>query len=194
MSNVTPIDSRQDSPLSGFGAQTMADMREAHNLIRASLSAWISDQLYEGTGAQDIAAYLTQIIGANVLHGNGVVSVELQGHEAKGTTCLMALRNWALQNRDASRLSEFSAPRTADARFVDFLNNLGGLDMGGQVDAVMREAMETNGRFEAPDGQISHLWEITLHGITAQAADEESVIDAWKRLARQRIEDTGGQT
>lgn len=77
-----------------------------------------------------------------------------------------------------------------------FLVNLECLDAAGQHDAFVNEINETFGRFDPPAGDRSHLWEIELHGISAEGETDEAAMANWKRLARQiylpdDIEDDG---
>ena len=69
-------------------------------------------------------------------------------------------------------------------RAVVFLNNLDHLSATGQHDAFINEVLESHGRFDAPNGDRSHLWELELHGIAAEGTTDEEAIANWKRLAR----------
>lgn len=64
-----------------------------------------------------------------------------------------------------------------------FLLNLECLDATGQHDAFVNEVLETFGRYDAPSGDRSHLWEIELHGVTADGETDEAAQANWKRLA-----------
>lgn len=73
-------------------------------------------------------------------------------------------------------------------RRATFLASLDRHDATGQFDAICNEVFETAGQFCRPDGRLSHLWELTLHGIAATGATEEEAIANWKRLARREVD------
>lgn len=71
------------------------------------------------------------------------------------------------------------------SRLPSFLLNLECLSAEEQMDAFVNEVMETFGRFDPPEGDRTHRWELELHGISADGATEEEVMANWKRLAHQ---------
>ncbi|QOL82796.1 hypothetical protein [Pseudooceanicola spongiae] len=70
-------------------------------------------------------------------------------------------------------------------RLAAFLTNLECLDTAGQRDALVSEIVETGGRYDAPPEtpHALHLFEISLHGISASGRDEADAFRAWKRTA-----------
>ncbi|QOL81100.1 hypothetical protein [Pseudooceanicola spongiae] len=70
-------------------------------------------------------------------------------------------------------------------RLAAFLTNLECLDIAGQRDALVSEIVETGGRYDAPPEtpHALHLFEISLHGVSASGADEADAFRAWKRAA-----------
>lgn len=64
-----------------------------------------------------------------------------------------------------------------------FIANLKNLDAAGQQDAFVAEVIETFGHLTPPAGDLSHRWELDLHGISADGATEEEAIANWKRQA-----------
>tara|TARA_R110002126_G_scaffold216367_2_gene362428 strand:+ start:4578 stop:4850 length:273 start_codon:yes stop_codon:yes gene_type:complete len=71
-------------------------------------------------------------------------------------------------------------------RLAAFLTNLECLDMAGQRDALVGEILETGGRYDPPPEtpHARHLFEISLHGVSAAGTDEADAFRAWKRAAR----------
>ena len=71
-------------------------------------------------------------------------------------------------------------------RLAAFLTNLECLDTAGQRDALVSEIVETGGRYDAPPEMphALHLFEISLHGVSASGHDEADAFRAWKRAAR----------
>lgn len=64
-----------------------------------------------------------------------------------------------------------------------FLQNLDYMSATELHDAFINEVLETFGRFDAPVSDTSHLWELELHGITANGDTAAGAIANWKRLA-----------
>ena len=67
-------------------------------------------------------------------------------------------------------------------RAAIFTQSLEHLSAIGLRDAFINEVMETHGRLDPPTGDLSHLWELELHGCTANGSTEEEAIANWKRL------------
>jgi hypothetical protein len=81
-------------------------------------------------------------------------------------------------------------------RLTAFLLNLECLGMAGQKDAFMNEVMENGGTYVSPDlaAGMSHLFEISLHGVNAYGGSEEEAIRNWTKAAKAvapLIEDDG---
>ncbi len=78
-------------------------------------------------------------------------------------------------------------------RLPSFLLNLECLDMAGKIDAFINEVIETGGSYVAPadnDTWASHLFEISLHSVSATGANEEEAIRNWIRAARCHLPDS----
>ena len=66
-----------------------------------------------------------------------------------------------------------------------FMRKLDGLDMDGQIDAFINEAIESGSSYLGPGtkGPCSHLFEISLYNIFANGAYEDEAIRNWKKAA-----------
>jgi len=74
-----------------------------------------------------------------------------------------------------------------DDRPRSFLGSLARLSAEATHDAFVNEVLETFGRFDPPNGELSHRWTLDLHGICADGATEEEAICNWRRLARRQL-------
>jgi hypothetical protein len=72
---------------------------------------------------------------------------------------------------------------TLHNRALAFLDGLEHQSATTQHDAFINETLETHGRFDPPTGDRTHLWELELHGVSAEGLTEEEAIANWKRLA-----------
>lgn len=70
------------------------------------------------------------------------------------------------------------------SRLDAFLHRIRPLSAPELPEAVATEVIETNGLLVCPHGEVTHLWELTLHGITARGADLDTAIANWRRLAQ----------
>ena len=70
-----------------------------------------------------------------------------------------------------------------------FLLKLDGLDVAGQIQAFIDEAIDNGGNYLSPGtkGQCSHLFEISLHNIFATGASDDEAIRNWKKVARAKM-------
>lgn len=70
------------------------------------------------------------------------------------------------------------------SRLDAFLQRIAPLSCPELPEAMATEIIETNGLLVCPHGEVTHLWELTLHGITACGADLDTAIANWRRLAQ----------
>ncbi len=71
-------------------------------------------------------------------------------------------------------------PPTDLTRVIDRLRRS---DAHDRADLVANEVIETGGTYTRPGGTLSHLFEISLHGIHATGLTEEQAIDNWMKCA-----------
>lgn len=77
-------------------------------------------------------------------------------------------------------------------RLTAFLMGLECLDRHGRRDAMMNEVIENGGAYVVPNDDDlcgTHLVKITLHGVTASAANEDEAIRYWAKIARSYMPD-----
>ena len=78
-------------------------------------------------------------------------------------------------------------------RLPAFLNQIVSLDAKKQREAIMNETIEAGGTYVPPRGEVSHLFEISLHGIAAYGAGEDEAVKNWIKIASKRVEDQSSE-